>query len=152
MLFLQILIIWPFSQVSLTCFICENPNFNPTFLWTDGFYIVVPDSELKSWNKNWCLCVCMCYCLWKTLSRLICKRALFYWLEQKLVLTNQATLNTREIKLNKFQVYVNWEIFTIKLVPGINVKLGWSNRHVLSHSIKWNIKYNTFIVPEFNIS
>ena len=35
--------------------------------------------------------------------------------------TNQATLNTRRIKLNEFQVLVNWEIVNIKLRPAINV-------------------------------
>ena len=34
---------------------------------------------------------------------------------------HQAILNTREIKLNEFQVHMNWEIFSIKLIPGINV-------------------------------
>ena len=32
------------------------------------------------------------------------------------MLTNQTILNTREIKLNEFQVHVNWEIFNIKLI------------------------------------
>ena len=34
---------------------------------------------------------------------------------------NQAILNTREIKLNWFQIHVNWEIFSIKLILGINI-------------------------------
>ena len=38
------------------------------------------------------------------------------------MLTNQTILNTREIKLNEFQVHKNWEIFIIKLVPGILLK------------------------------
>ena len=37
--------------------------------------------------------------------------------------TNQATLNTRRIKLNEFQVLVNWEIVNIKLVPSITVQV-----------------------------
>ena len=32
-------------------------------------------------------------------------------------------LSPREIKLNGFQVYVNWEILRIKLILGINVCL-----------------------------
>ena len=55
------------------------------------------------------------------LPKLICKGALFNWLKQSLTLINQTILNTREIKVNKFQVHVKWEIFNIKLVPGINV-------------------------------
>ena len=38
------------------------------------------------------------------------------------MLTNQTILNTREIKLNEFQVHKNWKIFIIKLVPGILLK------------------------------
>ena len=30
-------------------------------------------------------------------------------------------LNTREIKLNDFQVHINWEVFNMKLVSRINV-------------------------------
>ena len=56
-----------------------------------------------------------------SLPKLICKGALFNWLKQNLTLINQTILNTREIKVNKFQVHVKWEIFNIKLVPGINV-------------------------------
>ena len=35
-------------------------------------------------------------------------------LKKKVALTNQIILNTRESNLNKFQVHVNWEIFSIK--------------------------------------
>ena len=35
----------------------------------------------------------------------------------------QKILNTREIKLNELQIHVNWEIFSIKLILGINVCL-----------------------------
>ena len=34
---------------------------------------------------------------------------------------NQTILNTREIKLNWFQIHVNWEIFSIKLISGIKI-------------------------------
>ena len=51
--------------------------------------------------------VCTCPCLWITLRWLICKRILFNWLKQKLALTNQTILNTREIKQSKFQVHMN---------------------------------------------
>ena len=33
------------------------------------------------------------------------------------MLTNQTILNIRKIKLNEFQIHVNWEILSIKLVP-----------------------------------
>ena len=36
---------------------------------------------------------------------------------------NQTILNIREINLNEFQVRVNWEMFSIKLIPGVNVSL-----------------------------
>ena len=64
--------------------------------------------------------VCTCLYLLMPLPKLICKGALFNWLKQNLALINQTILNTREIKVNKFQVHVKWEIFNIKLVPGIN--------------------------------
>ena len=65
--------------------------------------------------------VCTCLYLLMPLPKLICKGALFSWLKQNLALINQTILNTREIKVNKFQVHVKWEIFNIKLVPVINV-------------------------------
>ena len=68
-----------------------------------------------------CVCVCTCLYLLIPLPKLICKGAVFNWLKQNLTLINQTILNTREIKVNKFQVHVKWEIFNIKLVPGINV-------------------------------
>ena len=34
--------------------------------------------------------------------------------KKKEALANQIILNTREIKLNEFQVHMNWEIFSIK--------------------------------------
>ena len=38
-------------------------------------------------------------------------------------ISNQTILNTRRIKLNEFQVHVNWEILNIKLVPSIHASV-----------------------------
>ena len=45
--------------------------------------------------------------------------------EEVEALANQIILNTTEIKLNEFQVHVNWEIFSIKY--RILMFVCWSN-------------------------
>ena len=65
------------------------------------------------------------------------------------MLTNQTILNTREIKLNEFQVHVNWEIFNTKLIPGITFTF------VALIHIDMSLEpstFSTFTAPRFNRS
>lgn len=72
----------PCRQVTLIGSVCQKPNLNlPSF--TTGSYTVVSDSGLKFWNGNYeapvFVCLHMCYrCV--ALPKLICKGALFNWL------------------------------------------------------------------------
>ena len=68
------------------------------------------------------MCVCTCFCLWITLPWLVCKRALFNWLKQKLALTNQTILNTRKIKQSKFQVHMNGKYSILGFLGGASDK------------------------------
>ena len=46
---------------------------------------------------------------------------MFNWLIEKQALKNQTILSATEIKLDGFQVHMNWEMFSIKLIHNINV-------------------------------
>ena len=64
--------------------------------------------------------VSVCLCLWMIFFRLICKWALFSWLKEKKILSNQTILN----EAKWIQIHVNWDIFSSE----INT---WWHRHIL---------------------
>ena len=144
LLCLETVTLWPSGHLSRSSLIPETEgekkkqtNKNPLkiFLISTVIYKLVSlilwhmihDQvwKAKLWGILLCIwvyaCLSMCLCFWILLLRLICKWAVFNWLIEKQALKNQTILSATEIKLNGFQVHMNWEMFSIKLIHNINV-------------------------------
>ena len=104
--------IQPPRQESLTCSTCQKSNFNPTSFenWRVSQCLTWLRTEILKWEFRSLF-------VWIFVFGLQCHGWFvkeFYLIGLKRIsaykFTNPTILNTREIKLNEFQVPVSWEI------------------------------------------